>query len=454
VKRRKQKGTALLYVMMLMAFLLPMLLVLSSRLEIHGKHNLTDRKIRFKRMMSDNLLSDYLRQFSEDFRQNHYSKFWLDHGNIFIATAEDLGFTGGSTRLKVNSDVSPLLTENTVRSNNIFVMNTFGAYGSDLSNLSAGEETIIQFRQNALRYAFVSTTLAPITINGNHPLAGTTLNGGAWWGGPINVTGGWTINQGPFVAMADVNGGATLSLIAGTTFYYSPSATVGGVTGGLQVGYLPPETALNPGLTNLDLSYYETHYTTHVTVDSVWTFYKRTAAEQSRFRDQSGVDFSLPVASSFPVILLIENANLTLKTENGGNLSGWGKGLYFPITIVAINGDITIDGNFKYQDIADAPTTASSPKATLGILAGRNLIFKNSAGASMDVVGYYYVKGQVQLDGTSDVHLHGGLYTDSGQIVNTGPVKHLTITADPDMRKNTPPGFPEQAVLVKHRPLK
>lgn len=452
--RRRDKGTALLYVVMLMFFLLPMLVILSSRLQVHGKHNLADRKIRIKRMVSDNLLADYLRQFSEDFRQNHYNKFWLDRGNLFLFNSEDFSFNGATSRVKINSDISPVLDEGTVRANNIFVMNAYGAFKSDMSDLSVGEETVIQFRQNALRYAFISTTMNPLTIDAIHPLSGTTLTGGMWVGNNISVNTGMNLNGGPLVALGDVSGGGGLTLSAGTTFYYSPTAVVTGVTGGTPVNYLPPETTLNPGLTNLDLSYYETHYTTYVTVDSEWTFYKKTASSQSRFKNQWSTQQDLPLNSTYPLVLVVKNANLTIKTENGSNWASWGKGLYSPVTIVVIGGNVTVDGPFHYMTPADIPSFDSSPQATVAILADQNLIFKNTAGSTMDVVGYYYVKGQVQLDGTADVHLHGGLYTDSGNIVNTGATKRLTITADPNMRKNTPPCIPEQAVLVKHRPIK
>lgn len=446
----KKRGMATLSVILVLFFLIPLFLTLMSRIGMHNKHNYTDRAIRAKRLISTNFISDFLRQFSEDFRQDHYMRFWLDRSNIFAADPAVYNFTGGRTRIKINNDIVAALNESTVRSNHIFVMNSLGAFTSSGADYGGGVETVISFRQTALRYALISS--GTLNIGAGHPLDGTTLTGGVWAGAPVSVGGSLSISGGPLVARGDVGVTGALSLSADTTFYYSPSAVVSGVTGGLQTAYLPPESTLDPGLYNL--SYYETHYSTFVTADSTWTFYKQLGSNQCRFVNQGGGWFNVPISSTFTPILVVKDANLTLRTHTGPGLGGWGQGLSQRFTIVNINGDVTIDGGWDYLDAANATVVAqSSPSYSVSVLVGGDLHFTSTAGGTVNVVGFNYVAGNTTLEGNADVHLHGALYTDSGVIGHTA-AQRLTITADPNLWANMTPGIPERAVLVKQRPLR
>lgn len=436
-------------VILVLFFLIPLFLMLMSRIRLHNMHNYSDRTIRAKRLISTNFISDFLRQFSEDFRQDHYMRFWLDRSNIFAADPAVYNFTGGRTKIKINNDIVSDLSETAVRANHIFVMDSQGAFTAGGTDFGGGVETVIAFRQSALRYALVSS--GTLAIGGGHPLSGTTLTGGLWVGGPVSVTGSLTIASGPFVARGDVGVTGTLALNAGTTFYYSPTAAVAGVTGGLQTAYLPPESVLDPGL--YDLSYYETHYSTFVTADSTWTFYKANGSNQCRFVNQSGGTFNVPMSSTFTPILVVKDANLTVRSHTGAAVAGWHRGLSQRFTIVNVNGDVTIEGDWDYRDAANNVVVArSSPTYSVSILVGGNLHFTSVAGGTSDVVGFNYVAGNTTLEG-NDVRLHGTLYTDSGVIGRTA-AQSLTITADPNMWANMTPGIPERAVLVKQRPLR
>ena len=440
-------------VILVLFFLIPLFLMLMSRLRLHNMHNYADRTIRAKRLISTNFISDFMRQFSEDFRQDHYMRFWLDRSNIFAADPAVYNFTGGRTKIKINNDIVGALDETTVRTNHIFVMNSQGAFTAGGTDFGGGVETVIAFRQTALRYALVSS--GTLAVSAGHPLDGRTVTGGVWVGGDMSVAAGGaslSITSGPFVARGNVAVGGTLTLSAGTTFYYSPTAAVAGVTGGLQTAYLPPESAMDPGI--YDLSYYETHYSTFVTVDSTWTFYKANGSNQCRFVNQTGGSFNVPVTSTFTPILVVKNANLTLRTVTGAPIAGWHRGLSQRFTIVNINGDVTIDGDWAYRDAANNTVVArSSPTYSVSVLTGGNLHFTSTGGGTSDVVGFHYVVGNTILEGNSHVHLRGALYTDSGLIGHTA-AQGLTITADPNLWADMTPGIPERAVLVKQRPLR
>ncbi|HNC73478.1 MAG TPA: hypothetical protein PK362_01135, partial [Elusimicrobiota bacterium] len=115
-------GMVTLPVILVLFFLIPLFLMLMSRLRLHNMHNYADRTIRAKRLISTNFISDFMRQFSEDFRQDHYMRFWLDRSNIFAADPAVYNFTGGRTKIKINNDIVGALDETTVRTNHVFVM--------------------------------------------------------------------------------------------------------------------------------------------------------------------------------------------------------------------------------------------------------------------------------------------------------------------------------------------
>lgn len=448
MRRRRSRGLATIPLLLALSLLVPMFLIFLSRSTTHNRHNYMDRGIRVKRLISANFVADYLRQFSEDFRQDHYMRFWLDRSNIFSGDPVVYSFVGGRSRIKINSDIDPALNEDAVRANRIFVMNSFGAFSRE-NDFGAGLEAVVQFRQSALRYALISK--GPLTVSPGGPLDGTVLTGGAWLGGPATVSTGWTVDRGPLVARNDVAGGGFLSLSAGTTFYYSSTAAVGGVSGGLQTAYLPPESALDPGI--YDLTYFETHYSTFVTVDSTWSFFKQDATNTCRFRNQSGVDFTVPISSTFTPILVVKDARLTLKLLSPTGV-GWSPGLRQRFTIVNINGDVTLDGPWHYRGSTNGVLIANSETgASVAVLVGGDLRFTHGAVGTNDVVGLFYVAGRTVVDGAGGTHLHGALYTETGDVVNTAG-QRLTISADPNAAKNITPGVPERAYLIKHRPLR
>jgi hypothetical protein len=427
---RREAGSLLVPVLLLSLILVPLLFIMSSSLRVHNRHSFQDRALRTSRTLSQNMVLDYMRQFSEDYRGEHYHPDWLKRDVTRMLSS----YVGGVTVSEVNEEINPLYTRDYVRARRMMALRSHGRFRGRETQ-AKGNQALISFVSNWARFGLVARE--DLKVDGNSAIQGQTLSGGLWVGDRLDLHQVLRINGAPFAGVftssgvavvrstAWRHGGGNLILQNGATLNYGGFSNVGGTN------FIPPELfRLDPPFSSADFNYYRLHNSTAITASMTITF------------DSNQIDFG-GVAQTFPwnvpVVIYSEGFNVVLRQGPGR--------IDLPVTVVVRNADVTIDGPLVYG----GGQITATPGHSLAVITDGDLTFKNAGG---DTCGFFFAAEPTKRVWfrDSDRTIRGTLITAPDELRSASGGRLLDAIPDPGLSTSPPPGLPERPVLVKFRP--
>lgn len=402
---KKERGIALPMALILLLFAMPIGIAFYQYAAQMMKSSMQEKRQMTATYIANSVVTDYMRQFSQDAYNGHYDTDTLARPKTFYSA-------GFSTVTFIPDQV-----------NRTVYLRAQGGYGKPASPLARKVlEVLIQFSSDLTQYGTMLN--GPFTISASN----VSYKGGLWINGNLNVTGSNVrFDGGPLVVSGNVSGAA--SVVLDGDLYYS-GASAGSITVlGTKYNYIPATS-----WPKLDFVYYDAHYTYKATSDKTVIF-----NSDGTFTVVGGQTYTIP---SDGAIIYGDDCNLTIK----GIVSG-------RITVVAggpagssSKGNITVSDSIYY---AGASSTTASSQNSFAALASNKITFKKY-GSDLLVVGIYFVER-----GTSNMRLQGSsgyrfwLYGVRTQgIYVSGFTGGRYLIYDPNLRAYAPPGMPEKALLV------
>ncbi|HMZ26313.1 MAG TPA: hypothetical protein PLN89_05100 [Elusimicrobiota bacterium] len=445
------RGTALLPVMLIFIILLPLILLLVKKMILHNTFSFRDRAYRGSRGLASNALTDYMRQFSEDYRADFYQDYKLRRNWNYSS----LSYSGvGLSSTTYNYRIDPVaLSTSEVRKNRVFVFRNIG-YFQNREELKKSQGGAIQFKSDLARFELIAFN--SLTINTNDPLDGRTLEsvwirGNLSFPSPVDfkINGPYAFSQFVTSGVIVVNGNISdsrLKMDNNARVYHSGAANFdAGFTPSANenINYIPPE--LTPGKLPptggmafvdpfQDLTYYQSHFATSTVVPATITF------------TNTGVDINsgagnVPFAIDATQGATILGNGAPLYIQNG-------TGIYRKVLIVTVGGSsVTVNGPLAYHSNA----TKSSSGEVLAVLSDGDLVFKGNN--DHNVVGLYYVSDALRvIDAGNKVTARGSVILGIAHAgITTSDNSEFDIKIDTGLRSNLPAGLPEQPSLADLR---
>jgi hypothetical protein len=367
-----------------------------------------ERRQKAAGQMAADVVSDYMRQFSQNAYSGHYDTASLSRPKTF--------YTAGYSTVTFSADEA---------SRTLWLTAEGGVGDPDAPDARKRVEALIQFSSDLVQYGTMVN--GPFTISASN----VSYLGGLWSNGNLSVTGANVrFNGGPVVVNGNVSGAASV-VVDGDLYYSGTSAGSVSVLGN-RYNFIPATT-----WPTLDFNYYDAHYTYKTTVS------RTIVLNSTQTFTVVGVGtYAIPASGA---IIYGENCNLTVR----GPVSG-------RVTVVAggavgsgTQGNITVSDNIYY---AVGSSVAASAAASFGALA-RNRITFSKTSANLTAVGVYFVE-----QGTTNMALTGSsgyrfwLYGVRTQGITISPGTSFSsgrsIAYDANLRAYPPPGLPEKALLV------
>ncbi len=397
--------------LMLLLFLLPMAVVLYKYTTQSLRSSVRDAQQKTAAQLAIDVVTDYMRQFSQDPYNGHYDSASLSR------PVQD--YANGFSTVTFTADPA---------NHNVYLLVTAG-YGTISKPLTTKTvDALIHFQAPLTQYGTMldgSTTLSA---------SGVSYDGGFWVNGNFTESGAnVTWNGGPVVVNGNFSG-ASGDAVDGD-LYYGGSSVSGVTVTGRKVNYVPSIT-----WPTLDFTYYSA-YATFVTTSNASIVFNSTQT----FSVVNGQTYAIPSSGA---IIFADNANLTIK----GAVSA-------PVTVVAgsstngncssSQGKITVADNVYY---VGASSVSASASADFAALASNCITFSKSSNADMVVAGVYFVQNGTNNMQTQCSTCHGKrfeLFGTRTQAISLSGFSSSVISYDPMLRSYQPPGLPEQAYLVR-----
>lgn len=409
-RSRAAEGFALPAALVLLVFLLPMGIAFYRYSAQALKSAVQERRQKTATQLANAVVTDYMRQFSQDPYNGHYDPDRLER-------PESLYEGGFSTVTFIADEV-----------NRSVHLSATGGYGSPENPQARRRlEALVQFSSDLTQYGTMSN--GPFTISANN----AAYEGGLWINGNLTVTGANVrFNGGPLVVRGNVT--APASAVLDGDLYYSGNS-IGNLTVlGTVYNYTP--TANWPAL---DFNYYDAHYTYKATADRTIIF-----NSTGSFTVVNGPTMLIPASGA---ILYCDGCSFTLRGVVSGRVTAVAGGAAGSCASAA--GRITINDDLYY---AGASSITASAGASFAALA-RNCITYSKNGANLTAVGVHFVE-----QGTSNMRLTGSagfrfwLYGVRTQAITITPASSFSglrsLNYDANLRSYPPPGLPERALLV------
>lgn len=410
---RPPRGQALVMALFLLLFLLPFCVTLYRYAAQTVRSVTRARQQKTAAQLAVDVVTDYMRQFSQDAYKGHY-----DAASLSRPTQS---YGGGYSTVAFDAD--PL-------DHNVFLTVTAGYGRPDNPTTVKTVEALIHFQSPLTRFGTMFD--APSTISASN----VTYDGGFWVNGSLSVTGAHvTFDGGPVLVQGNVSGASTDKIDG--DLYYSGTSVAGVTVTGKTVNYVPPTQ-----WPTLDFTYYSA-YSTLVTTSSLTIVFNSTQT----FSVVNGQTYPIPASGA---IIYAGDANLTVK----GVISG-------PVTVVAgsstngncatASGKITVDGDLYY---AGASSVTASAGAAFAALATNCIVFKQSHADELAAGVYFVQNGTNNMQASCTGSCSGKsfqLYGARTQLISLSGFTKSALVYDPLLRSYQPPGLPEQASLVSFR---
>ena len=413
-----RRGQALVVALVVLVFLLPMGIVLYNSAISAQKSAVVEGQQKMSAQMATDIVSDYMRQFSNDPYNGHY---------------DDASLGRPPTGYYANSVSSVNYVAN-ASSHTVYLDIVAGTGSGSYTSLAHPKrvQVLIAFISNLVLYGTMFNSSTALSA-GN-----VTYSGGFYVNGDFSESGNnVTFEGGPVI----VNGAASAtgaSDLIDTNIYYVSGTNSGFTITGQAYNFVPSFT-----WPTFDTSYYAANSATTTAVTQTITFLSTGQYQMSK---TGAVKYTIP---SSGVIIYANNANLNISGTVSGKVTVVAYASNNALGCGAGSGQINVTGNLEY---AGATPTTASPSGAFAALAS-NCIEFNSA-SNLTVAGVYFVQGTAATameanysGGGSGVLVISG--TRSDPIYNSG-FGTVTIAYDPGLRANQPPGLPEQAYIVNY----
>ncbi|MDP3542828.1 MAG: hypothetical protein Q8T11_10235 [Elusimicrobiota bacterium] len=408
--RADKGGFALPSALVLLIFLLPMGIMFYRYSAQALRSAVQERRQKTATQMANAIVTDYMRQFSQDPYNGHYDTDRLQRPEAV--------FEGGFSTVTFTAD----------EINRTVHLTATGGYGAPENPQARRRlEALVQFSSDLTQFGTMSN--GPFSISANN----AAYEGGLWINGNLTVTGANVrFNGGPLVVEGNIV--APASAVLDGDLYYTGNS-IGNLTVlGTVYNFTP--SASWPAL---DFNYYDAHYTYKSTADRTIIF-----NSTGSFTVVDGPTMLIPPSGA---ILYCDNCSFTLRGVVSGRVTavaGAGAG-----SCASAAGRITINDNLYY---AGASSITASAGASFAALARNCVTFSKNA-SHLTAVGVYFVE-----QGTSNMRLTGSagfrfwLYGVRTQGITITPGTSFSaqrsLNYDANLRSYPPPGLPERALLV------
>lgn len=421
------RGSAFVNVLILMAFVVPLVLLFLKSAARQNKSALQERQIKESRALTTNVMVDFMRQFS----QNQTASYLDASALARPETYSGAGFSDVTT--EVNALGHFIYFRSTGR---------YGRSGAASKHLDA----VIRFAADLTRFGNLFNNT--ITISASGP----TYNGGFYVNGNLTVTGAnATFNSGPVV----VKGNLTVpgSAVFNTDVYVDGATAFNGATvNGVVYRYVP-----DVDWPSIDTTYYSLH--NHYTIDGTsqtWVFSVQTSTQGIFTVQGTTVVVKIPSTGG---VFFANNTNVTIR----GTVRGRVTVVVAGPALSATAGNLRVNGSLVYAN----GTNTASAQDSFAALASNNIQIdctidpppqapNNTHFTVLNGVFSSVNSGQVNM-----VNATGGGF--AGLKFYGTRTNLFTLTAgggtwtpsefyyDANLVKYAPPGLPEKPKLVTWR---
>ena len=242
----RRRGAILPMVLVLIAVVLPLSIFLAQRVSQDLLHTRMNSRIRTASSLANNMVTDILRQFSQNYQGDHYSAAALQRTPVRYAQ--------GFSSLTVTSDANQ----------HYLYFQGIGGYGDDVDHPENRKviDGVIKFVSDLTTFGTMS--------NGNFTTSASNVTylGKMWLNGDWSVSGSnITVNGGPVFVDGNLSktGGGTLTINGDL---YRTGTRSGAITvTGSDYNFMPQMT-----WPTIDRTYYDTYANVTVTADTAIRF--------------------------------------------------------------------------------------------------------------------------------------------------------------------------------------
>lgn len=408
--RTADQGFALPGALVMLLFLLPMGIMFYRYSAQALVSAVRERQQKTASQYANAVVTDYMRQFSQDPYNGHYDADRLSR-------PQSLHEGGFSTVTFIADEVN----------RTVHLMATGGSGTPENPKARRRLEALVQFSSDLTQYG--TMTNGPFTISANN----AAYEAGLWINGNLTITGSNVrFNGGPLVVRGNVV--APASAVLDGDLYYSGTSP-----GNLTVLGTAYNFAPSANWPALDFNYYDAHYTYKATADQTIIF-----NSTGSFSVVNGPTVLIPATGA---ILYCDGCSFTLRGVVSGRVTAVAGGAAG--SCASAPGRITINGDLYYAGVSSITASAGASFAALA----RNCVTFTKNASNLTAVGIYFVE-----QGTSNMRLTGSagfrfwLYGVRTQGITITPGTSFSalrsLNYDANLRSFPPPGLPERALLV------
>ena len=414
----RRRGAILPMVLVLIAVVLPLSIFLAQRVSQDLLHTRMNSRIRTASSLANNMVTDILRQFSQNYQGDHYSAAALQRTPVRYAQ--------GFSSLTVTSDANQ----------HYLYFQGIGGYGDDVDHPENRKviDGVIKFVSDLTTFGTMS--------NGNFTTSASNVTylGKMWLNGDWSVSGSnITVNGGPVFVDGNLSktGGGTLTINGDL---YRTGTRSGAITvTGSDYNFMPQMT-----WPTIDRTYYDTYANVTVTADTAIRF-RYDGASSTGTVLVGTTPYAIP-SSGF--IIYGKNCTLTSSGTVRGKVS-----LVSIRTGGGVGGNIVMDSDLSYATAGS--TNSANASDSFGAIASNTIAWNRTGDRELYITGTYFVDSpgtsgmSTQCAGCAGKGFHF-FGTRNNQITTSG-WSRTEISFDTSLDTYPPPGLPEKPYLVTWR---
>lgn len=419
---RSTRGSSFIYVLILMLFVAPVVLVFLQSAINQNKTAARETQIKQARTLSGNVLVDFMRQFSQN-----QSESYMDESLVGRAQSlYGMGYTDVTTEIDQTG-------------HSLYI----SAEGK--SGATRHLDAVVRFSADATRFGNMFNSNTTLTASNS------TYSGGFYVNGNLTLTGtGVIYNGGPVVVKGAIN--VPGSTVFNTDIYVDGTTTLNGATvNGAIYNYTPDVV-----MPTINTAYYSLHNNHMVNnVNQTWVFSVQTSTQGIFSVQGTTVVVRIPATGA---VLFAQNSNITIRGTLRGRVT-----MVVTGTAGAGTGNLTVAGPFVYANGLNAASAEDSFAAlvsnTIEIQcntvppqeAPSNTRFTTVNGLFSSVTG-----GQVNLrnltgGGFASMRFYGTRTNPFTLTSGGGTWTPVQFFFDANLTRYPPPGLPEKPRLVTWR---
>ncbi len=378
------------------------------------------RKIKASTSLANTVITDILRQFSQEYQGDHYSTAALERDPTFYNKGYSVITTSANTLQHFVS------------------FEAVGSYGTDINNPQARKEI-----QGVIKFISDLTTYGTMWQD-----AFTTSANNATYQGKLWANNGWTIsgdncivNGGPVFVNGNIATSGGGDIVINGDLYRSGSRSGNITVTGNDNTYIPDLT-----WPTIDTTYFDTYSNVKVTANTTVRFSYETTASTGSVRIGT-TTYTIPSTG-----FIIYGQNCVLTTS--GTVRG-------RVTIASLRtsgssgGNVTVDNNLSYATVGS--TSNANVNDALAVISTHGQTWTRAASGQ-----YRYMSGVFWVDTggtTSQVFTLSGGSTSSGlkffgtrnKAISGTVSLGASINYDTGLDTYPPPGLPEKPCLVSYQ---